>query len=72
MAGARASFYRLSVVVLEAATGAAVWSLMRLRNSDLSQFLKYAARSGTSAGIAITGTALFAWALSCAHPFHIR
>jgi|SRR5271154_1741529 len=71
-AAARASLYLWSVIALQTATSVVVWSLIRLRYTDLSQFLKYGARLGASLVITISGTVLFAWLLSWVHSFHIR
>ncbi len=72
VAAARASFYFWSVIALQFTTFVVMWSLVRLRHTDLSQFLKYVARLGVSVAITIAGTALLAWLLSWIRYFHIR
>ena len=72
IAAARASFYRWSVIALQTATLGIVWGLIRLRYTDLSQFLKFAARFAASSAITITGTALLVWLMSWIRLFHIR
>jgi hypothetical protein len=72
VAAARASFYLWSVVALQFATAVILWSLIPLRYSDLSPFLKSGARLGASLGITIAGTALLVWFLSWVQFFHIR
>jgi hypothetical protein len=72
VAAARASFYFWSVIVLQFATLVVMWSLIRLRYTELSEFLKYGTRLGGSVAITIAGTALFAWLLSWIRYFHIR
>lgn len=71
-AAARASFYLWSVVALQLMTFVVMWSLIRLRHADLSQFLKYGARLGASVAITIAGSALLVWLMSWIHYFHIR
>jgi hypothetical protein len=72
IASTRAWFYLCSALALQVATLGVLWSLIRLRYTDLSQFLRYAARLGASAAVTITGTALLVWLLSGIHSFHIR
>lgn len=72
MASARASFYLWSVITLQFATFVVIWSLIRMRYADLSQFLKYGARLTASVAITIAGTALLVWLLSWVRFFHIR
>ena len=71
-AEARATLYFWSVVGLQVVTCGVVWSLLRLRYTDLSQFLRYGARLGASAAITLAGTASLAWILSGIRYFHIR
>jgi hypothetical protein len=72
LASARASFYLWSVIALQFATFAVMWSLIRLRDTDLSPFLKYGARLGASMVITVAGTASLVWLLSWVRLFHIR
>ncbi len=72
VAAARASLYLWSVIALQFATAVTLWSLIRLRHTDLSPFLKSGARLGMSLGITIAGTALLVWLLSWIQFFHIR
>jgi hypothetical protein len=58
-ASMRANLYWWSVVVLEVASIAVVWSLVRLRAADMPQILKQLARLGTAAGVTATGTGIF-------------
>ena len=62
-AGARASFNGWSVITLEIASVALVFTALRLQSSA-SGFLKHAPRAILSCLISIAGTALFALALS--------
>ncbi len=72
MAADRASFYLWSAIMLQIAAVGVVWGLIRLRNTDLSQLLRYGARAGISVTIAVAGTATLGWLLSRARSFHIR
>jgi hypothetical protein len=65
-------YYLWSAIGLQAVTLGVVWGLMRLRYTDLSQFLRYGARLGASVAITIAGTGLFGWLLSWVRFFHIR
>jgi hypothetical protein len=68
----RASLYFSGLITFQAAACAVVWSSIRLRYTDLSQFLRYGARLGVSAAITLAGAALLAWILSWMRYFHIR
>jgi hypothetical protein len=63
-AGARASFNGWSLILLDAASVAVLFSLIRLRSIETSTFLKSAVRLALSLTITIAGTAAFALALS--------
>lgn len=71
-ASIRASLYLGSVLALQFATFGVLWSLIQLRYTDLSQFLKYGARIGISMATTVAGTGLLIWLLSWIHFFHIR
>lgn len=51
--------YLSSLVVLEAANVAVVWSLVQLRQADMSEFLKGLARFGMAVGVTLVGTGVF-------------
>ncbi len=63
-AGARASFNGWSFLVLDAASGVVLFSLICLRSIETSAFLKNAARLALSLTLTIAVTAAFALALS--------
>jgi hypothetical protein len=72
IAESRASFYLLSLLALQVATCATVWSVISLRYTDLSKFLRYGARLGVSAAITLAGTASLAWILGSMPYFRFR
>jgi hypothetical protein len=51
--------YLGTLVLLEAATVAIVWSLVQLRQADMSQFLKSLARFAMAVGVTVAGTSIF-------------
>ncbi len=59
IAATRANFYWWSVIVLQAATVAVVWSLVQLQQADMSQFLKRLARFAMALGVTVVGTGVF-------------
>lgn len=63
-AGARASFYGWAWLVLEAASVATVYSLIRFRSAGLSRSFGKSVRLVASLAIAIFGSFLLAWTLS--------
>jgi len=63
-AGARASFYGWALLVLEAASVATIYSLIRFRSAGLSRLFGKGVRLVASLAIAIFGSSLLAWALS--------
>jgi hypothetical protein len=63
-AGARASYYGWALLVVEAASVASVYSLIRFRSAGLSRVFGKGVRVVASLAIAILGSSLLAWTLS--------
>ena len=63
-AAARASFYGWALLVLEGASVATIYSLMRFRSAGPSRLLEKGVRFVASLAIAILGSSLLAWTLS--------
>ena len=63
-AGARASFYAWALLLLEAASVATIYSLIRVRSTGLSRAFGKGVRLVASLAIAIFGSSLLAWTLS--------
>ena len=63
-AGARASFYGWALLVLEAASVATIYSLIRFRSIDRSRLFGKGVRLVAALAIAIFGSSLLAWTLS--------
>jgi hypothetical protein len=59
MAGFWWKLYLGILVLLEAATVAIVWSLVELRQADMSEFLKQLARFAMAVGVTVAGTGVF-------------
>jgi hypothetical protein len=72
MADNRAWFYLLSLIALQVATCATLWTIIKLNYADLSQFFRYGARLGASVAITLAGTASLIWILGLARYFYIR
>jgi hypothetical protein len=66
VASFRSSLYFWLAIALDIACFAVIFSLIRLRYTDLSRFARFVARLATSATITIAGTALLVFALSWA------
>ena len=63
-AGARASFYGWALLLLEAASVATIYRLIRFRPTGRSRALGKGVRFVASLAIAILGSSLLAWTLS--------
>jgi hypothetical protein len=63
-AGARASFYGWALLVLETASVATIYSVLRFRSAGLSRVFGKGVRLVASLAIAILGSSLLAWTLS--------
>jgi hypothetical protein len=67
-AAARASFYGWALLVLEAASVATIYSLIRFHSAAPSRLLGKGVRLVASLAIAIFGSSLLAWTLSWIKP----
>lgn len=68
IASSRASMYLWITVALEFISCTIIFSLIQLRYTDLSRFLRFAARISASAAITVIGTALLVFALGWVQP----
>ena len=69
-AGTRSSFYGWSVIVLEAASVAALYTVILLRQVNFSTTLRTGLRLATSLAITIVGTGLLSFALAWVKQSH--